>query len=107
MNIAVVTGASSGMGKEFVFQLSSYVTVDEIWVIARRREALEALQEAVSVPVRPIPLDLCHEESFQTYRALLESEKPTNRFDLRALVFLHCLLECFLMLSVPCSVRVT
>ena len=31
MNIAIVIGASSGMGKEFVMQLSGYVKVDEIW----------------------------------------------------------------------------
>ena len=30
MNIAVVTGASSGMGREFVRQLSQYITPDEI-----------------------------------------------------------------------------
>ena len=35
-NIAIVTGASSGMGREFVRQLSQYVAVDEIWAIARR-----------------------------------------------------------------------
>jgi len=87
MNIAVVTGASSGMGKEFVLQLSSYVTVDEIWVIARRREALESLQEAVSVPVRPIPLDLCREESFQAYQILLEAEKPNVRLLVNAAGF--------------------
>ena len=43
MNIAIVTGASSGMGREFVLQLPQYVTVDEIWVIARRKSALESL----------------------------------------------------------------
>ena len=32
MNIAIVTGASSGMVREFVCQLSDYVTVDEIWL---------------------------------------------------------------------------
>lgn len=76
MNIAVVTGASSGMGREFVLQLSQYVTVDEIWVIARREAALEALKQEVSVPVRPVPLDLCREESFSAYAALLEKEQP-------------------------------
>ena len=35
MNIAIVTGASSGMGREFVLQLHEYVQVDEIWAIAR------------------------------------------------------------------------
>lgn len=82
MHIAVVTGASSGMGREFVLQLSGYVTVDEIWVIARRREALEALKPQCPVPIRPIPLDLCREESFGVYARLLEEEKP----DIRLLV---------------------
>jgi len=76
MNIAIVTGASSGMGREFVRQLSEYVEVDAIWAIARRAEALEALKGEVSVPVRPIVLDLLQEESFCTIRQLLEAEKP-------------------------------
>ena len=45
MTVAIVTGASSGMGREFVRQLSRYVTVDEIWAIARRTDALEALKK--------------------------------------------------------------
>ena len=76
MSVAIVTGASSGMGKEFVLQLSQYVKVDTIWVIARREDALKGLQELVEVPVRPIPLDLCKEESFDAFRAILEEEKP-------------------------------
>ena len=76
MKIAVVTGASSGMGKEFALQLSGYVKVDEIWVIARRTEALESLKAQIPVPVRPISLDLCKEESFAAYAKLLEEEKP-------------------------------
>ena len=34
MNIAIVTGASSGMGREFVRQLGGYVSVDEIWAVS-------------------------------------------------------------------------
>ena len=75
MNIAIVTGASSGMGREFVKQLPAFVGVDEIWAIARRQEALESLKEASSVPVRPVSLDLCKEESFQTLAAMLTEEK--------------------------------
>lgn len=75
MNIAIVTGASSGMGREFVKQLNRFVGVDEIWAIARRQEALEALRQEVSVPVRPVSLDLCKEESFQTLAAMLSQEK--------------------------------
>ena len=76
MKIAIVTGASSGMGRQVVLQLGQYVQVEEIWVIARRTDALERLAEQVQTPIRPISLDLCNTESFETYRALLEQEKP-------------------------------
>ena len=87
MNIAIVTGASSGMGREFVLQLSGYVTVDEIWVIARRVDALESLKAEVLVPVRPIGLDLCEAESFDTIEKLLESEKPNIKLLVNAAGF--------------------
>jgi short-subunit dehydrogenase len=76
MKIAVITGASSGMGREFVLQLSREKQFDEIWVIARRTDRLESLREEVSTPIRPLSLDLTKDESIETYRALLESEKP-------------------------------
>lgn len=87
MNIAVVTGASSGMGREFALQLSEYVQVDEIWVIARRAAALEALKQEISVPVRPVCLDLCQSESFAAYAAMLEAEKPNVRLLVNAAGF--------------------
>ena len=87
MNIAIVTGASSGMGREFVLQLPDYVSVDEIWVIARRTEALESLKKEVSVPVRPIPLDLCEADSFDEIARLLEAEKPGIRLLVNAAGF--------------------
>ena len=82
MKIAIVTGASSGMGREFVRQLSAYVQVDEIWAIARRQDALETLKAEVPVPVRPVVLDLLEKESFDKIRILLETEQP----DIRLLV---------------------
>ena len=82
MKIAIVTGASSGMGREFVRQLSAYVQVDEIWAIARRQDALEALKAEAPVPVRPVVLDLLESESFDKVRAMLEAEQP----DIRLLV---------------------
>jgi len=87
MNIAIVTGASSGMGKEFVLQLGKYVDVDEIWVIARRESALKALQSQVSTPVRPVVLDLLDPKSFETYAALLEEEKPNVKLLVNAAGF--------------------
>ncbi len=77
MKIAVITGASSGMGKEFVLQISRTEPLDEIWVIARRTDRLEALQaEIPNVKIRPISLDLTKKESIDSYQNLLETEKP-------------------------------
>ena len=87
MNIAIVTGASSGMGREFVLQLNDYIAVDEIWVIARREQALNELKSEVSVPVRPILLDLCNSGSFAAFQALLEQEKPNVKLLVNAAGF--------------------
>ena len=43
MKIAVITGASSGMGREFAKGIDAEERLDEIWLIARRRERLEEL----------------------------------------------------------------
>lgn len=73
--IAVITGASSGMGAQFVKTVAAFGTpLDEIWVIARRKERLEMLESPY--PVRPIPLDLTQRESFAAYQKLLEQECP-------------------------------
>ena len=82
MKIAIVTGASSGMGREFVLQLSQYVQVDEIWAIARRQDALASLQAEVSIPIRAISMDLVKDESFEAFQSILEEAKP----DIRLLV---------------------
>ena len=87
MNIAIVTGASSGMGREFVLQLKNYVHVDEIWAIARRKEALESLNAEVDIPVRPVCLDLSREDSFDALDALLATEKPNIRLLVNAAGF--------------------
>ncbi len=79
MNIAIVTGASSGMGREFVLQVSKKENFDEIWVIARRKERLEELSKEVSTPLRPIALDLTKKESIEELYALLRREHPNVR----------------------------
>lgn len=75
-NIAVVTGASSGIGKEFVLKLNTYDNFDEVWVIARNLSKLEELKELISFPIKAISLDLSDMQSINEYRALLEEEKP-------------------------------
>ena len=76
MKIAVITGASSGMGREFVYALDRDEEFDELWVIARREDRLRELQSKCRAKVRPLALDLQDRASFAAYRALLESEKP-------------------------------
>ncbi len=76
MKIAVITGASSGMGREFVYALDKEESFDEIWVIARREQRLLELQEKCRAKIRPLVLDLQEKDSFRAYQTLLEEEKP-------------------------------
>ena len=87
MNIAVVTGASSGMGREFVLQLNNYAAVDEVWVIARRTDALHALKRQIPVPLKVITLDLSKEESFGAYAGALAKAKPNVKLLVNAAGF--------------------
>ena len=80
MKIAIITGASSGMGKEFAIRLSQDKNVEEVWVIARREDRLKALQEVISKPVKAISLDLTDTASFETYKDILAKENPDVRF---------------------------
>ena len=74
--IAVITGASSGMGREFLRQLDAAERFDEIWAIARHPERLEEMRSGLGAELRLIPLDLTEPESGKIYAGLLEAEKP-------------------------------
>ena len=76
MRIAVVTGASAGIGREFVYEIDRLGGLDEIWVIARRLERLEELKGKCKTPVRPVVMDLSDMKALDEYRAILEKEKP-------------------------------
>lgn len=70
--IAIVTGASSGIGKEFFHSLETK-PLDEIWVIARSAEKLEALRAETKTPLRVLPLDLSFTESAQVLAQALKT----------------------------------
>ena len=78
MKTAILTGASSGLGVEFARQLKrEFPQVERLWLIARRRERLEALAgEMAGLQVELLPLDLCREESFALLEKKLGEEKP-------------------------------
>lgn len=76
MRVAVVTGASAGIGREFVYAIDRQENLDEIWVIARRADRLEELKDKCRTPVCPIVLDLSELRALDDYKAILESERP-------------------------------
>ena len=59
MSIAILTGASAGLGQSFFRSLvARHPDLDGIWLIARRRERLEAMAEGCPIPVTFLPMDL-------------------------------------------------
>ena len=77
MKIAVVTGASSGLGREFARQISArYSKFDEIWLIARRTERLEEVADEIKLTSRVISLDLSSNDELLSLKELLEENTP-------------------------------
>lgn len=89
MNIAVITGASSGLGAEFVRRLSEKKNLDEIWMISRRKEQMEELAHTVSsgIHTRILPMDLSEASSIQYYEQLLSQEQPVIHWLINAAGF--------------------
>lgn len=77
--IAIVTGASGGLGREFV-RLLAKEELDEIWAVARSEEKLAALREEIGERLRPFSLDLTESESFSVLSHALELELPDVRY---------------------------
>lgn len=78
MNIAVITGASSGLGAEYAKEI--YLTrpdLDEIWVIARREDRLKELQNTLGSTVIPLAFDITDNQALENYVSLLK-EKNAN-----------------------------
>ena len=80
--IAVVTGASSGLGRCFVKELEKSGEIEEIWVIARRKKRLRELEMESSLPIRVLSVDLTDPAGFSFLRRQLSGERP----DLRILI---------------------
>lgn len=58
MKIAVITGASSGMGLEFARAIDREEQLDELWLIARREDRLRELAATLKNKCRILTLDL-------------------------------------------------
>lgn len=76
MKICIVTGASSGMGREFVLQLDEKHDYDEIWVIARRDDRLQELVGKTRARIHPMAMDLQKPDGLSLLQRYLETYKP-------------------------------
>ena len=87
--IAVVTGASSGLGRECVRYLSrNPEDMEEIWAVARSEEKLLKLKEETKgIPVRAIPLDLSDPADRNRLSLYLKKELPSVRMLVNAAGF--------------------
>lgn len=76
MKIAVITGASSGIGFQFALSLNSFSTFDEVWLIARREDRLNELANQLNIKTRTLAWDLTSDKTCDEYKLLLEKEQP-------------------------------
>ena len=75
--IVIVTGASSGIGEEFVRQLDkSFSRIDEIWMIARNINKMEEIAATLDNKARIIGLNLEKKDQRNELQFMLEQETP-------------------------------
>lgn len=80
MNVVIITGASSGMGTEFALQLDSvFDSIDEIWLIARRKEEMLKVAECMEHTTRVLDMDVTNQNDMTRFKKLLLEEKPVIR----------------------------
>lgn len=82
MKIAIITGASSGMGRETAVQLADRFggKLDEIWLVARRKERMEELLGRVPAKLRLFAMDITDRIQLEKLKMALEAEKPQVLF---------------------------
>lgn len=75
MKIAVITGASSGLGTEYAKAVNKMrQDIDEIWLIARREDKLKEVAALLNKKVRTLKCDITNKDCINEYVSLLKSE---------------------------------
>lgn len=78
--IAIITGASSGLGKEFVKLFLKEPEIDEIWAIARDKQKLQKLRQEAGGKIIIYSLDLSRAASIAEFETVLKDAKPTIKY---------------------------
>lgn len=73
--IALITGASGGIGREFA-KLMLDENVEEIWAVARNKEKLAALCKEFGDRIVAVPQDLTKQSALSEIAKMLEEQKP-------------------------------
>lgn len=84
MNVAIITGASSGLGIEYLKQICErYPHIQEYWIIARREDRLKSIANTYpDKKIVPICLDLSDYESYKKLEELFDK----NNVNIKILV---------------------
>ncbi len=87
-NIIIITGASAGIGLEFALQIdTAFTNIDEIWLVARRKERLMELAKVMVHKTKLICMDVTDEYALDLFESLLEEANVTVRMLINAAGF--------------------
>lgn len=73
--ITILTGATGGLGREFLKQILNE-EIDEVWAIARNEQKLSELQKEYGERIIPMPIDLSEMQGIEQIKNLLDEKKP-------------------------------
>ncbi len=85
--VAIITGASSGLGEEFAIQIDSMQAADELWLVARNESALQAVAAKLTTPARPVAADLTVRDDIARIGKLLDDASVKVTFLVNAAGF--------------------
>lgn len=77
--IAIITGATGGIGKEFVRQILAE-DLDEIWAVARNEHKLIELREQYGEKIVTVSVDLSELEGIRAVEQMLADKKPQVKY---------------------------